>query len=73
MYVVYNETLTEDGNSGINYASFIRLNISSRISFLAQVFELLSVDRLQGKVYYKARYIYHEQNGIQATDYERFN
>ena len=28
--------------------SFIRLKISSRICFLAQAFELLSVDRLQG-------------------------
>ena len=28
--------------------SFNRLKISSRISFLAQAFELLSVDRLQG-------------------------
>ena len=40
--------LTEDWNSGIHFDSFNRLKISSRISFLAQAFELLSVDRLQG-------------------------
>ena len=32
----------------IYYDSFNRLKISSRICFLAQAFELLSVDRLQG-------------------------
>ena len=40
--------LTEDWNSGIHYDSFYRLKICSRISFLSQAFELLSVDRLQG-------------------------
>ena len=49
IYIIYIILcLTEDWNSGIHYDSFNRLKISYRISFLAQAFELLSVDRLLG-------------------------
>ena len=43
MYICLNEYWNY---SGIHYASFIRLKISSRISFLAQAFELLILEEI---------------------------
>ena len=63
--------VTEISNTMICIDSFNRLKISSRISFLAQAFELPTQRRSSSGVSLLAKQgTYHEQNGIQATDYD---